>query len=220
MNSKNLLQEFCQKRGLALPKYETGLAGGMAHNPRFVSSVIVTYEETLYKVTGDTAGNKKEAEMNAAEMLLSKLDAVQKENTKHYKPSTRSAIYVMIDLENIHVGDFFDHKVFHRSYSEFSFVGCATEGHPSLKNIQSSSGNDIIKIISIKSSHKDATDTLMIFGVGALVSQDNTAIFVIVTKDHFGAPLVEIINQDESTGYHLKSMEELEDWLEQYRISQ
>ncbi|XP_052185331.1 double-stranded RNA-binding protein 1-like [Diospyros lotus] len=60
---KNRLQELAQKIGIEMPKYETAVSG-LQHSPTFVSSVDVEGKS----LTGAAAKNKKQAEMNAAEV--------------------------------------------------------------------------------------------------------------------------------------------------------
>ena len=59
---KNIIQEYCQKRHMVLPSYETKALAGK----KFQSSV--TVKEISYE--GLPASNKKAAEMSAAEVAV------------------------------------------------------------------------------------------------------------------------------------------------------
>lgn len=214
VNPKNQLQEFCQKHSLALPKYTIERVPWEGdHDPRFQSSVTVTWDKT-YNGTGDIEKTKKQAEIAAAEFMLGVIEGVKNTNIKRYQRHVKD-VCVYIDLENIHIGDFFDHHEF--PDRGFYFTGYATANHPSLKNIPS-----ILNLLTVDSDHKDAADTLMIYDIGKSVGHDSSGIYVIVTKDHFAAPLVEILNSDtdivEPIAYRCKSMEDIDSLLEQYRI--
>lgn len=69
-DSKSLLQEYCQARGLSLPEYETYSRTGPAHAPVFEIRVIIN-GSVLGK---GLAPSRKNAEMAAAEMALGALE--------------------------------------------------------------------------------------------------------------------------------------------------
>ncbi|KAI4378389.1 hypothetical protein MLD38_015874 [Melastoma candidum] len=66
---KNLLQEFTQKRGYALPKYATEVSGGTLTRRTFISTVEVNGQS----FTGLGGQTKKLAEMNAAKIAYTSL---------------------------------------------------------------------------------------------------------------------------------------------------
>jgi hypothetical protein len=63
MSAKNTLQEYFQKKGLSLPKYNTIRCGGADHTPLWKSTVILTGG---YKFEGNVNQNKTKAEEDAA----------------------------------------------------------------------------------------------------------------------------------------------------------
>ncbi len=223
MNPKNQLQEYCQKRGLVLPKYHTKRVGGEPHNPEFQSEVTLNeiyisgditrsdsgVNDNHIIVPGDTCGSKKQAELSAATFVLDMLEHIKTQNTKHYQ--TGENIYIYIDIENVHIGDFLEHHKFH---GNFYMTGVATANHPAIKKISQG-----IKLRTINSDHKDAADTLMIYDIGLCIERGYSGTYIIVTKDHFAASLCEIINSDLghlSKAYRCKSMEQLEEILERF----
>ena len=203
MNPKNQLQEYCQKNGIGLPNYQTDRIGGESHKPTFQSSVTIEGFETCF---GELKHTKKEAELSAASYMLGCINQYHQNNIKYYTNPTDTDILVYIDLENIHVGDFMDHHKF--GVVGFSVIGVATANHPSLKSVSLD-----IRLLTIESDHKDAADTLMIYEIGKSVEQGGGT-YIIVTKDHFAAPLVEILRSQNIKAYRCKSMEELDKVLD------
>ena len=202
-NSKNTLQEFCQKNKLPLPTYDTSTKGQNI----FRSSVTITYNGKEYTSQGFIEAKKKTAEISAATAMLTMLGKVRKEEIKYYN-SPRD-IYILVDLENIHLGNFFEQKQFN---DEFHFIGFATENHPSISSVPVE-----VKIITIRSDRKDAADILMIGYTATLIGTSKEDI-IIVTKDHFGPGLVDYINtiNDKVNATVIKTTTELEMHLDRF----
>lgn len=79
MSAKNDLQEFLQKRGCGIPKYEEVGNSGPSHSPLFEYNVSVKWtngQEFCEKATGK---NKKNAQQTAAENMLKRLMAQEGE---------------------------------------------------------------------------------------------------------------------------------------------
>ena len=211
-NPKNQLQEFCQKNKLELPKYETTYVNGIKSG--FRSKVTITWKCKISKF-GNISKNKKFAELSAATFILDKIRQVHDSNIKrNYKFLGNNPVYIYIDMENIHIGDFFDHHEF--PDVGYYFTGFSTYDHPSIRNVPSN-----MEIITLRSDHKDAADTLMIFHIGRTIDYCQGKTIIIVTKDHFAASLVEIINSNHgvgSKGYRCKSMDELDNVLDQFIV--
>ena len=189
---KNQLQEFCQKRKIPLPTYKTSKV-----KMGFISIVTIPYKGLTTQ--GNTKPTKKKAEISAAEELL----IVIKNNQTVTKYTSDQDIYVLIDMENIHMGDYFDLKCFS---SKYKFIGFATKNHSSL-NVSSPN----INVHTIESSRRDACDIMMIGYTSRLVMKlfGPTQIY-IVTKDHFGEGLVDYINSLE-TGVEIYSVKSPKD---------
>ena len=73
---KTALQEFAVLRGFGMPKYQTMKREGPEHNPCFHVKAIVSEDMTALA----TGGSKKDAERNAAKILIDEL--VNMKNTK------------------------------------------------------------------------------------------------------------------------------------------
>lgn len=189
MNHKNVLQEFCQKNKLLLPEYSTNKTNNHTNNNReFISEVKIIYNNIEYIVMGSYQTNKKAAEKSAAAAMLIRIETIREKEIKHY--SSDNQIYILIDLENVHIGDYFDLRRFGNNYH---FVGFAIEAHASLKNIPS-----WLSVETIKSDRRDAADTLIIGYAAVLVNKllngkKEHHELIIVTKDHFGPSLVDYI---------------------------
>lgn len=205
-NNKNKLQEIFQKKQLSLPKYIS-----QRINDKFVSSVSVEYNQTVYQCSGEAMSKKTDAEISAASEMLQIITNIQAEQIILHKLDGR--ITILIDIENIHIGNFFENNKFTNNYE---FIGFATDDHPAINLIP----KDLIKIETIKSNQKDAADILMIgYLAHTLISQVLTRQLItkemekiiIVTKDHFGNGLVDYVHKyyPEMKCVAVKSMEEL-----------
>ena len=201
-NDKNLLQEICQKNKIPLPKYTTFTTD----NQYFLSSVDIIYNNISYQITGHSFRKKKWAELSAATKMLNYIKTLREKEIIHYKNKSQNDIYILIDIENIHMGDFFEQRKFSKS---FHFIGFATEHHSSIDIAPSE-----LDIITIKSDRRDAADTLMIGYTATLIGENSFSI-VIVTKDHFGTGLVDYINQmnPDINARSIKTIDELSEYL-------
>jgi hypothetical protein len=179
LNPKNQLQEFCQKHKSPLPVYHT-----VKKNSGFSSTVTIVYNENKYHETNDPDfQSKKLAEKQVASCMLKKLDHIIQSETVEY--TSRQTIYVLVDMENVHMGNFFHGRKFSKN---IRFIGFSTENHPSI-NV---APPEIYQIETIRSDRKDACDILIIGYATKLSDMDNITI-VIITKDHFGPGLVDYI---------------------------
>ena len=204
---KNKLQEICQKKKYLLPSYDTSRCNdSLDHQPSFSSFVTITYDEKIYKTCGKKCDSKKKAEISAAEEMLKVLGDIIIEKTNTYE--SEKIIFVLVDMENVHMGEFFEQKKFS---DKFKFIGFATENHPSIKVAPPK-----MLIETIKSDRRDACDILMIGYASRLVLQNVN--IIIITHDHFGRGLVDYINQisPNSDAKCIKSVFELSKYLDQH----
>lgn len=191
---KNQLQEFCQKHKIALPVYKTKTVQGN----KFQSEVSINYNHLIG--VGKISLNKKSSEKSSAKNLLDNIKGNQV--IKRY--ISDKDIYVLIDMENIHMGNYFELKHFSNHYN---FLGFATKNHSSI-NIASSN----IIINTIESSRRDACDIMMIGYTSRLVMTVSNTVIYVVTKDHFGEGLVDYINSLDTKNveiYNIKSPRDL-----------
>ena len=202
MNDKNKLQEFCQKHKLLLPKYKQ-----LPCNNGFISSVTITYNENTYHTKGNVCTKKKTSELSAATTMLGVIRKIKKLEIKYYK--TNNIVHVLVDIENIHMGDFFESRRFD---DYFCFIGFATENHPSI-NIAPS---QLLSIKTIKSDRRDAADILMIGYVANMIDDYYDHDIIIVTGDHFGPGLVDYIHtiDPKMNAQSIKTMDQLSDYFD------
>lgn len=112
MNHKGLLQEFCQKKHLDLPKYETSPTQN-----KWSSTVIVG----KIRVTGGPFDSKKESEADAARLALEQLS----KKKCSFDPNNKEWKIYMIDLENRPCFDLPD--------SQNLYIGFLGKNHHSVK---------------------------------------------------------------------------------------
>ncbi len=208
---KNKLQEICQKKNNPLPLYDTSRCiNTLDHKPSFSSLVTVQYDKILYKTYGKRCDTKKKAEKSAAEKMLKKLDDIIVCNTNKYE--SENIIYVLVDMENVCMGEFFEQKMFS---DQFKFIGFATKNHPSI-NV---SPPQMTLIETIKSDRRDACDILMIGYTSRLVKDENIHLshIIILTQDHFGHGLVDYIKQISNSNIRcIETIVELDEYFIKY----
>ncbi len=192
-NKKNKLQEFCQKQKIGLPLYEQ-----INNMYGFVSSVSLKFQGKDFICLGSPKNNKKNSEKSAAEKLLHKLDEfiiINKQKIVSVTP-----VYVLIDLENIHVKDFLDSYHFENIY----FIGFSS------KNYQVYTENMNIKVVD--SLRRDAADILLTMYVAKLVLEKAGDI-IVISKDHFGSAIEACVKSLDSEYMfevnHVLSLDEL-----------
>jgi Double-stranded RNA binding motif len=78
MSSKNTLQEYCQKRKLPIPVYDTVQINNGENPPIFESSLI--FDDIIYKAQGRT---KVGAEKDVAKIVCEHLDVSDVSKPKH-----------------------------------------------------------------------------------------------------------------------------------------
>lgn len=91
MNAKNQLQEFCQKRKLSIPIYNTIAVS----HPITGWRSSITFSDIEY--TSDVFPSKVKAELHVAELVLN--DTIT--NLPTYRHPEQPDAYVFIDLENV-----------------------------------------------------------------------------------------------------------------------
>lgn len=174
---KNLLQEYHQKKSYILPTYESNR----------VSNDKVEWQSTVtiyngQKFTGDIKSTKSAADISAAYFALLYL----KENIKYNKRKISSNTALLVDVENLplFVQDVCDNF---EGLTIYAFIGT----HHCLAS--RSYDPSVIKVIS-PSNRPDGTDTCMQMYIGYLLALNKYDSYIIATRDHFGAALVELIN--------------------------
>ena len=209
-NSKNLLQEYCQKNHLHLPVYEISILE-INDYIFFQSKVnIVLKDGTKLKATGNLKKNKKAAEKAVAEELLDVLNEYLDKNKIRFNVNLPTRI--LIDLENIYLGDLFLNYDFS---DNFIFEGFSTS-HSSCLNALDS---DKIIIHTVKSTRRDAADVRLILYVSSLISSSEKINLIVVTSDHFGDSLMDCLEDMQVESLFsfkcVKSLDELVEYLEE-----
>lgn len=180
MSPKNKLQEFYQKQGLPLPKYETLRLGGPDHKPVWQSR-ITTPDKIV--IIGGIKPTKSLSESSAAKRALKSI--VNDLQPKIILPN-RTAL--LVDVENLpkFINDVCDK---YDNLDIYAFVGI----HHCLSERKFPS--NVIKVLS-PSTQQDGTDTCMQVYIGYLLSQNKYDNYLIATRDHFGAALIDMITSD------------------------
>lgn len=181
---KTILQEYCQKKKLPFPKYITFQIGKI-HPPIWASTVeLYNKDNTPYqKFPGEPNVAKIKAEHSAAEKALSFLDSIIPQRSIA-KPDT----VLIVDVENMPT---FINTVL-ESIEGLDIYAFVNRHHPLIKKEYPPCVNKMI----CPTSMKDGTDTYIQVYMGYLLSQKKYKHYCIVTRDHFGLCLVEIVKNN------------------------
>ena len=183
IDNKNQLQEYYQKLHLEAPSYNTEQCGGKLNAPLWRSTVTL-YDKSIF--VGNVQKKKTDAEKSAAFVALSTLllKPIQNFTERDYIKKTA----ILIDVENM--PKFFNEipipDLNHPNLVVYGFIGM----HHTL--VDKINHPKMIKIVS-PSTRADGTDTCMQVYVGMLLTQCIYNEYIIVTRDHFGSTLVEMI---------------------------
>jgi hypothetical protein len=204
MSSKNQLQEYFQKRNLSVPIYRTFRVGGPPHDPTWTCNVTLP--------TGEIYGsrefkNKKEAEMDAAQIVL-KSGLLEGRLSIIPTPSFSTEFLLrepvniitalLIDVEN-------QPKALNTYFSEKRLYcidthGFISHGHPLQKKIESSPFFSLCHLHVIPSTRPNGADIGMAVECGKMLVEKKYSIYVIVSNDNFAEALRDCLESNSGDG--------------------
>ena len=217
-DNKSLLNIHCQKKGISTPTYKTRRIGGDDHNPLWISIVTIQDGDNIKQFIGMPSKSKKLAEFSSAKQATQELSKeINNENVNvdvnvnvdiNTNVDINQKIGIFIDIENKHnmVQD-----LIHKLKTETNFTGAkhtdidiyafASEDHPSFLKLQK---QDIspVHLLEVPSRRKDGADIGLILTVGGFLFAKKYNNYIIITSDHFGDTLCEIINNWCSNSTH------------------
>ncbi|HSW76873.1 MAG TPA: putative dsRNA-binding protein [Candidatus Saccharimonadales bacterium] len=183
MDYKNKLQEYFQKLKLPLPTYKTNKVGGEDHCPLW-SSTVILHDNVYYE--GDVFYSKSNAEKSAAQKAFVCLET--KNTNDHHSKNYSLKTAIVIDIENM--PKFFEEipekDLMNDNLHVYGFIGI---NHPLMNKMLHP------KFIQVKSpsTRKDGTDTCIQVTIGCWLALEKYDQYIIVTRDHFGPSLVDMI---------------------------
>lgn len=221
LNAKNDLQEIFQKKGLPLPKYRCNRCGGADHRPLWVSTVTIPEGKEFKGIVHSSKSSAEISAASAAleyikqstissnsvptrsDMLLNN-DGISSSlqslipveqlgnmyttnigSTGNIQTTNVGNIAMLVDVENR--PKFIDNIAdLIANYTIYAFIG---EHHCLAEKVFP---QPVIKIIS-PSTRPDGTDTCMQVYTGMLLTLEKYDGYIIVTQDHYGSTLVEMI---------------------------
>lgn len=189
---KNLLQEYFQKNGLPLPKYQTLKIDGMDHQPVWQARLQIN--DTIYEAEGKS---KTEAEINVAEYACLnycknpvkteiKLDRKQKVNDITEIVFDKYESIIMVDGENCDID-------MAKINSNVLVLFFAAKNTTKNKIFEFQTKYDNCYVFLAQCVGKDAADHLLTFNAGKLSLIINKKTFIL-SKDHFGEFLEKFMN--------------------------
>lgn len=189
LNNKNNLQDYCQKNKLPLPQYNTQKIETDNNSVSFKATIIIFDKEFIA-----FGSSKKDAEKNVAGSVLTfmncgitrpsspKIKRASKikfiEVMNHIRPTTT---ILLVDAENSDI----DIDILKENIIALFFVAKNTTKNKVFE-LQEKYHNCFVFISD--SIGRDAADHLMTFHAGqlALLNQNGTNKYYVLTKDHFG----------------------------------
>lgn len=172
-NSKNLLQEWCQRNKLSLPSYDYTFD---EKNKKWSVCVILT-KDNIYTASTGSGSSKVEADMNACFAMLQtikKKDEEKKEEKKQIREEKfNNDTLIIVDEDNCAF-----------LLRDLQNIGCRVLPIKS----KNSGGNIDVKIARkiVNSSVKDASDFYIASLAIKLFLTSEYSTIILVTKDHFG----------------------------------
>lgn len=191
-NYKGLLQVYMQKRQLSLPAYYTYAEA----NNMFVSTVSLFFDDNHPRVfKGEKTTAKKKAEQSAAKKAYFQITSEKSDQDTVLIPQNSRRTFVLLDLENVSCGNFFEDNFFDPSIQIHGFIA-------STDNIKIPS---VVEIHKVSSSRRDAADIALTLFAGQIV--DGEIDVIVVTNDKFGVTLCEILDEQRKGSF--KSVDSL-----------
>lgn len=173
--SKNVLQEYCQKRHISNPYYVTvRVPGTSSHEPLWRSNVTVAGNS----FQGESMSTKVDAESHAASIALGSLIGNSGDDEVTYqevKAVPSKGPLVIVDLENVPTNL---HELEASKYN-FNVLGFCT------KTTCDQLKTDIPKVV-VDSTRKNAADTAIIMVVACLLNRQENAFsnhIIVLSRD-------------------------------------
>ena len=215
MNYKGLLQEYCQKKKINLPKYTTL----QVFEGYFSSTVVVNGKKFTTTMSYPSI---KQAEQAIAECAFSQIKKKSESEkysfniplTEEFQPTT--AIFIDIENKQTILKDL-EEKINLNSISNSEhglqdsvyFYVFISKYHHLYKKIKDTK---YCTVFDIDSPNKDAADVYMTYMCASL-GEDFENIG-IVTGDHFGHTLVQILNGECKNARLLRDIDDIIDFFE------
>lgn len=180
MSSKNIIQEYCQKRGWAIPIYNTETLD-QSRFPSFQSTIIIP--ELEIEVTSDIFPNKKEAQTNAATKAYQLINSNQSKNNINKKLNSNIKFFVDVENKPNFVEEFikiYGEKFTHHLICFISFDHPLKYRLNKVKDLQ---------VITTPSQNKDGADVAIVYELGRRFKKNIQ--YYIVSSDHFAISLAD-----------------------------
>lgn len=190
LNAKSRLQELAHKKGEKLPKYETKAQGA-----GFISTVYTCG----FRYDGVETSTKKEAEQQAA---IAALNVLQQISYLEYIPGVSRRVHLFIDGENMH-----NHEKELEEYLHLVLVDVFV----SKNALVIRDGYHVIPTII-----RDGADVGMSMYIGSYVDKHPDEVYLILTKDHFGAAIVHILEHIPVEAHHCVTYHSAIRFIKQY----
>ena len=214
MNYKGLLQEYCQKKQIPLPKYFTKKF--FKNKDIFEKYSCVNVNNKLYQKkinTSETKNNKKKEEQIIAEYAYNSIKLIDENNKIKFNIETdcsgKTKTSLFIDIENKQrIIEEIEQKIdvnYKNFIDNIDIYVVMSSNHHLFEKMKV---GDFYNLEWTYSSYKDAADIYMSYLCGQKLSlYENIG---IITSDHFGNSLVDILNEESCTNCKLlKNIDEI-----------
>lgn len=186
MSAKNKLQEYYQKRGEDLPKYETKRLGGDDHNPTWLSYLCLPGGKKFARMSN---GKKKDIEMLIAEDALQALKMSKGMSLYTFNIPTSKRLAILVDIENCP-------KVLTQfkdvASVNIDLFGFLSEKHCLVRRYKNISDSRL-NVVYVPTGRQDGADIALTLAAGAILQANLYRSYIIISGDHFAAALADCI---------------------------
>ena len=185
--NKTVLQQLLQKRKLPLATYKTQQVGKEKGNKILWQSTVSC---SVGEFTSKIYYNKKHSEADCAEMVLK---YIEEQDTKINKFVIENKTLILIDGENVpnFISELEEKINLEKSNVEIKLFITSTHA------LAQKETPNKTELVVINSTRRDSVDTCLQVYCGFLLSTNMYTKIYIVTKDHFGDSLIELLNSNQ-----------------------
>lgn len=203
---KNILLEYCQKNKIAFPKFDSKNIGQKPHIPIWYSMANFNGES----FEGEVKKTKIDAEQSVCQKILEGI-SLPIENQPIKKVKLSKNIALIVDLENNF--NYESMENIYATYENLHMIGICS------RNLNLKKEPSFEKLV-VKSIAKDSADIAIIVFIMTLMKPKQFDEIVLLTRDHFGKTLEEVLNSDFITFTtfitHVMTDTEVHDFLGKY----
>lgn len=182
-NYKNILLEHCQKNKIEFPLLCSKNIGQKPHLPIWYSMTDFNGES----FEGEVKKTKIDAEQSLCQKILEGISLPIEKNSLLKKVKLSKNIALIVDLENNF--NYESMENIYATYENLHMIGICS------RNLNLKKEPSFEKMV-VKSIAKDSADIAIVIKIIQLIINQKFDQIVLLTRDHFGKTLEEVVNSD------------------------